>query len=69
MESDSGKRAKESGARDRRYSIRYPFAADAEMLKLDSGSRAKGLPQIFPSQEVLCVRGAVSMSAPVSAEQ
>src|SRR5229473_5152213 len=43
MESDSGKRAKESGVRDRRYSIRYPFAADAEMLELESGSRAKGV--------------------------
>ena len=43
MESDSGKRAKESGVRDRRYSIRYPFAADAEMLELESGSRARGV--------------------------
>src|SRR5712675_2955145 len=43
MESDSGKRAKESGVRDRRYSIRYPFAADAEMLELESGSRATGV--------------------------
>src|SRR5712664_1991295 len=42
MESDSGKRAKDSGVRDRRYSIRYPFAADAEMLELESGSRANG---------------------------
>jgi hypothetical protein len=40
MESDSGRRAKESGVRRRRYSIRYPFAADAEMLELESGSRA-----------------------------
>jgi hypothetical protein len=43
MESDSGKRAKESGVRDRRYSIRYPFAADAEMLELESGTRVSGL--------------------------
>ena len=43
MESDSGKRAKESGVRNRRYSIRYPFAADAEMLELESGSRARGV--------------------------
>jgi hypothetical protein len=43
MESSSGKRAKESGVRDRRYSIRYPFAADAEMLELESGSRASGV--------------------------
>jgi hypothetical protein len=43
MESDSDRRAKESGVRDRRYSIRYPFAADAEMLELESGSRATGV--------------------------
>ncbi len=43
MESDSNKRAKESGVRDRRYSIRYPFAAGAEMLELESGSRARGV--------------------------
>src|SRR5229473_7170812 len=43
MESDSGKRAKESGVRDRRYSIRYPFAADVEMLELKSGRRVGGV--------------------------
>ncbi len=43
MESDSGKRAKEFGVRDRRYSIRYPFAADAEMMQLQSGSRVSGV--------------------------
>ena len=43
MESDSGKRAKESGVRDRRYSIRFPFAADAELLELESGTRVSGL--------------------------
>jgi hypothetical protein len=42
MESDSGKRAKESGVRYRRYSIRYPFAAEAELLELQSGSRMSG---------------------------
>jgi c-di-GMP-binding flagellar brake protein YcgR len=43
MESDRGKRAKESSVRDRRYSIRYPFAADGEMLELKSGSRVSGV--------------------------
>ena len=43
MESESGKRAKGSGVRDRRYSIRYPFAVDAEMMELESGSRARGV--------------------------
>ena len=39
MESDSGKRAKESGVRYRRYSIRHTFAAEGQMLELESGSR------------------------------
>ena len=43
MESDSGKVAKESGLRDRRYSIRYPFAANVEMLELESGARVCGV--------------------------
>lgn len=43
MESDSGKPAKESGLRERRYAIRHPFAADAEMLELESGSRVSGV--------------------------
>ncbi len=43
MESDSGKRAKESGVRDRRYSIRYPLAAHGEMLELESGTRVCGV--------------------------
>ena len=29
--------------RDRRYSIRYPFAADAELLDLESGARTSGV--------------------------
>jgi hypothetical protein len=29
--------------RDRRYAIRYPFAADAEVLDLESGSRSDGI--------------------------
>jgi PilZ domain-containing protein len=29
--------------RDRRYSIRYPFAADVELLDLESGARVKGV--------------------------
>jgi len=43
MESDGGKPAKESGVRNRRYSIRHPFAAAAEMLELQSGSRVSGV--------------------------
>jgi c-di-GMP-binding flagellar brake protein YcgR len=43
MESDSGKGVKESGLRDRRYSIRYPFATDADMLELESGTRVSGV--------------------------
>lgn len=29
--------------RDRRYSIRYPFAADVELLNLESGTRTTGV--------------------------
>jgi len=29
--------------RDRRYAIRYPFAADADLLDLESGSRITGV--------------------------
>jgi hypothetical protein len=43
MESDSGKRAKESDVRYRRYSIRHTFAAEGEMLELESGSRPSRL--------------------------
>jgi hypothetical protein len=43
VESNSGKRAKESDVRNRRYSIRHPFAAEAEMLELESGSRVSGV--------------------------
>src|SRR5258708_35246377 len=43
MESNGGNRAKESGVRNRRYSNRYPFAGDAELLELQSGSRMSGV--------------------------
>jgi hypothetical protein len=29
--------------RDRRYSIRYPFAADVEMLDMESGTKVEGV--------------------------
>ena len=29
--------------RDRRYCIRYPFAADAELLDMESGAKAEGV--------------------------
>lgn len=32
-----------SGVRDRRYAIRYPFAADAELIDLESGAQAEGV--------------------------
>ena len=31
------------GVRDRRYSIRYPFAADAELVDLESGKQVEGV--------------------------
>lgn len=41
MDSSAGNRLTKSGLRDRRYAIRYPFAADAEILDLKSGTRLK----------------------------
>jgi hypothetical protein len=35
--------SRSSAIRDRRYAIRYPFAADVEVLDLESGSRADGV--------------------------
>lgn len=32
-----------AAVRDRRYAIRYPFAADAELLDLESGVKAEGV--------------------------
>ena len=31
------------GVRDRRYAIRYPFAADAELVDLESGKQVEGV--------------------------
>jgi hypothetical protein len=35
--------SEKASLRDRRYAIRYPFAADAEVLDLESGARAEGV--------------------------
>jgi hypothetical protein len=32
-----------AAVRDRRYAIRYPFAADAELVDLEMGTRAEGI--------------------------
>lgn len=40
LEKDSSQRA---GLRDRRYAIRYPFAADAEFIDLESGTQVNGI--------------------------
>jgi len=32
-----------AGVRDRRYTLRYPFAADAEIFDLESGNVAEGV--------------------------
>jgi hypothetical protein len=32
-----------AAVRDRRYSIRYPFAADAQLLNLETGSTSSGI--------------------------
>jgi len=38
-----GSRSRTGTVRDRRYAIRYPFAADAELLDLESGTRIEGV--------------------------
>lgn len=35
--------SRKASVRDRRYAIRYPFAADIEFLDLESGVRAEGV--------------------------
>ena len=32
-----------AGVRDRRYAIRFPFAADVEIIDMESGARADGI--------------------------
>jgi hypothetical protein len=32
-----------SGVRDRRYTIRYPFAADAELIDMETGKQVTGV--------------------------
>lgn len=57
MESDSSKRTKDSSLRERRYAIRYPFAAHVEILELESGSRASGVTSdLSPGGCFVCVR-------------
>ena len=36
-------KAPRSGVRDRRYAIRYPFAADADLIDLESGTHSSGV--------------------------
>jgi hypothetical protein len=38
-----GSAARISGVRDRRYTIRFPFAADAEMIDMESGKQLTGV--------------------------
>jgi len=35
--------ARLNGVRDRRYTIRYPFAADAELIDMESGKQVTGV--------------------------
>jgi PilZ domain-containing protein len=43
MTAPSGSDARPRGIRDRRYSIRYPFAADAELIDMESGTQVTGV--------------------------
>src|SRR5205085_10569036 len=43
METDSAKRLHKSIPRERPFAFRYPFAAEAEILDLKSGTRLSGM--------------------------
>lgn len=43
MDNRTTKGPSPKGVRDRRYAIRYPFAADVELIDLETGSQATGV--------------------------
>jgi hypothetical protein len=43
MPNRTGSGSKLEEFRERRYTVRYPFASDVELIDLDSGSRAEGV--------------------------
>ena len=43
MADRGGFRSGFSGVRDRRYAIRFPFAADAELIDLETGAQVEGV--------------------------
>lgn len=43
MDERISKSQSKTGVRDRRYAIRFPFAADVEIIDLESGVRAVGV--------------------------
>ena len=43
MSDRSGLRSGIGGVRDRRYAIRFPFAADVELIDLESGKQVEGV--------------------------
>ena len=48
------------------YAIRYPFAADAEMLELESGSRVRGVTSdVSPGGCFVCARRSLKVDAKV----
>ena len=42
-ERTSKNQSQRTGIRDRRYSIRYPFAADADLIDLETGKHSSGV--------------------------
>ena len=43
MSDRNGASSSVTGVRDRRYAIRFPFAADAELIDLESGKQVDGV--------------------------
>jgi hypothetical protein len=52
--------------RDRRYAIRFPFAADAEVLDLESGARSDGITSdISPGGVFVCTSKPLALKSRV----
>ena len=43
MADPNGSNSSVTGVRDRRYAIRFPFAADVELIDLESGKQVEGV--------------------------
>jgi len=65
MDDHLSKKPQRTGTlRDRRYAIRYPFAADAELIELTSGSRTEGVTSdLSPAGCFICTSRPLELNA------